>query len=52
MSVLREFTIATIKSNLREKQTLFWVFIFPLIIFLISASSSPGARRRPASLCT
>jgi len=35
MNVLGEFTIATIKSNLREKQALFWVFVFPLMMFII-----------------
>jgi len=35
MGLLKELVLATVKSNVRERQAFFWIFIFPLMIYII-----------------
>jgi hypothetical protein len=35
MGLLKELVLATVKSNVRERQAFFWILIFPLMIYII-----------------
>jgi len=35
MGLLKELVLATVKSNVRERQAFFWILILPLMIYII-----------------